>query len=235
MSHRPPHCSSTTQYKDDHSRLPAGAKRAERDVNESRNTSGDRRFNPSVAGRPSIAPGGECNLQDGDRSSKKQRLQSPPQPDFALSGTLATDTNMFKGRELKWNEPPNIKAPVERWRLYIFKDGVPLENKEPYRLRNTAYMFGRDRAIVDIPTEHPTCSQQHAVLCFRLMHKQKQDENGLSTVTRVINPYIIDLQSVNGTFINGSRVEPSRYVELHATDILTFGTSTREYVLIKET
>jgi smad nuclear-interacting protein 1 len=28
-------------------------------------------------------------------------------------------------------------------------------------------LFGKDRKVVDIPTDHPTCSRQHAVLVFR--------------------------------------------------------------------
>ena len=47
-------------------------------------------------------------------------------------------------------------------------------------------------------------------------------------------PYILDLKSTNGTFINGERVPDSRYVELKAMDVLKFGESTREYVLLHD-
>ena len=30
--------------------------------------------------------------------------------------------------------------------------------------RQSAYLFGRDRAVVDIVLEHPSCSKQHAVI-----------------------------------------------------------------------
>jgi smad nuclear-interacting protein 1 len=45
-------------------------------------------------------------------------------------------------------------------------------------------------------------------------------------------PYIIDLESTNGTSLNGDKIEHSRYIELMEKDVLKFGDSTREYVLL---
>lgn len=61
--------------------------------------------------------------------------------------------------------------------------------------KNVGYLFGKDRRIVDVPTDHPTCSKQHAVLHYR------------QTSTGLVKPYIMDLESVNGTFVNGSRID----------------------------
>ena len=47
-------------------------------------------------------------------------------------------------------------------------------------------------------------------------------------------PYLIDLESTNGTFINDFRIPSARYVELKLGDIVKFGSSTREYVLMNE-
>ena len=47
-------------------------------------------------------------------------------------------------------------------------------------------------------------------------------------------PYIIDLGSSNGTFLNNNRIEPQRYYELKEKDVIKFGYSTREYVLLHE-
>ena len=41
-----------------------------------------------------------------------------------------------------------------------------------------------------------------------------------------------DLNSTNGTFINGERIEAQRYYELLERDSLRFGNSSREYVLL---
>ncbi|KAH9382312.1 hypothetical protein HPB48_022026 [Haemaphysalis longicornis] len=43
-----------------------------------------------------------------------------------------------------------------------------------------------------------------------------------------------DLESSNGTFVNNQRIEPRRYVELLERDVLKFGFSTREYVILHE-
>jgi hypothetical protein len=31
----------------------------------------------------------------------------------------------------------------------------------------TCYLFGRERKVADVPTDHPSCSKQHAVLQYR--------------------------------------------------------------------
>ena len=52
-------------------------------------------------------------------------------------------------------------------------------------------------------------------------------------VLRVL-PYIIDLGSANGTYLNTERIEPQRYYELKEKDMVKFGFSSREYVLLHE-
>lgn len=49
-----------------------------------------------------------------------------------------------------------------------------------------------------------------------------------------IRPYLMDLGTTNGTFLNSERVEPLRYYELLAQDVVKFGQSTRDYVLLHE-
>lgn len=44
----------------------------------------------------------------------------------------------------------------------------------------------------------------------------------------------MDLESTNKTFLNGSEVEGARYYELREKDVLRFGQSVREYVLMKK-
>ena len=47
-----------------------------------------------------------------------------------------------------------------------------------------------------------------------------------------VRPYLIDLESANGTMLNQERVPEKRYVELKTADVVTFGQSEREYVVI---
>ena len=50
---------------------------------------------------------------------------------------------------------------------------------------------------------------------------------------QVVKPYLLDLESTNKTYLNGDEVEPARYYELRVKDILRFGDSSREYVVMK--
>ena len=76
--------------------------------------------------------------------------------------------------------------------------------------------------------EHPSCSKQHAVLQFRWVEKR----NEYGERKGGVRPYVIDLDSANGTTVNGDKIPERRYVEVRSNDVLKFGESTREYVLI---
>lgn len=43
----------------------------------------------------------------------------------------------------------------------------------------------------------------------------------------------MDLESTNGTIMNGDKIESARYYELLDNDVLQFGNSKMEYVLIR--
>ncbi|KAF5796673.1 putative forkhead-associated (FHA) domain, SMAD/FHA domain superfamily [Helianthus annuus] len=150
-------------------------------------------------------------------------------PSFELSGKLAAETNRVKGVTLLFTEPPDARKPDIRWRLYVFKGGEVL-NEPLYVHRQTCYLFGRERRVADIPTDHPSCSKQHAVLQYRQVEKELPD----GMLGKEVKPYIMDLGSTNGTFINDNRIEPERYYELMEKDTIKFGNSSREYVLLHE-
>ncbi|XP_061573258.1 smad nuclear-interacting protein 1 [Cololabis saira] len=149
-------------------------------------------------------------------------------PNFELSGALTEDTNTFRGVVIKYNEPPEARIPKRRWRLYPFKNDEPLPVM--YIHRQSAYLMGRQRKIADIPIDHPSCSKQHAVFQYRLVGYTRAD----GTSGRRVRPYIIDLGSGNGTYLNNQRIEAQRYYELKEKDVLKFGFSSREYVLLHE-
>ncbi|XP_054638520.1 smad nuclear-interacting protein 1 [Dunckerocampus dactyliophorus] len=149
-------------------------------------------------------------------------------PNFGLSGALTEDTNTFRGVVIKYNEPPEARIPKRRWRLYPFKNDEQLPVM--YIHRQSAYLMGRQRKIADIPIDHPSCSKQHAVFQYRLVEFTRAD----GTTGRRVRPYIIDLGSGNGTYLNNQRIEAQRYYELKEKDVLKFGFSSREYVLLHE-
>ncbi|KAH7928442.1 SMAD/FHA domain-containing protein [Leucogyrophana mollusca] len=172
------------------------------------------------------------------RSDSRTRSKSPPpvdkaKPNFAQSGLLAAATNTVKAVDgtstvLKYNEPPEARKPALGWRLYVFKGSEQTELLHIHR--QSAYLIGRDRTVADITVEHPSCSKQHAVIQHRQVHEK--DEFGVPKPA--IKPFIIDLESTNGTHVNNDAIPTSRYYELRANDVIKFGQSTREYVLLHD-
>ena len=109
--------------------------------------------------------------------------------------------------------------------MYVFKESQILDTVLLYE--RSCWLIGREAAVVDYLVEHPSTSKQHAVIQFRYVEKRNEfgDKKGK------VKPYIIDLESANGTKINGDLVPAGRYLELRDGDILSFGESTREYVV----
>ncbi|NXU44214.1 SNIP1 protein, partial [Drymodes brunneopygia] len=173
---------------------------------------------------------GEQNAEPWQAESKpkEKAAANKEKPSFELSGALLEDTNTFRGVVIKYSEPPEARIPKTRWRLYPFKNDEFLPVM--YIHRQSAYLLGRHRRIADIPIDHPSCSKQHAVFQYRLVEYTRAD----GSVGRRVRPYIIDLGSGNGTFLNNQRIEPQRYYELKEKDVLKFGFSSREYVLLHE-
>ena len=165
-----------------------------------------------------------------EEASATSQAAQPPKagPDFELSGKLTEDTNTYKGVVIKYNEPPEARKPRRKWRLYPFKNDEALK---PYHMhRQSAFLLGRDRIVADIPIDHPSCSKQHAVFQYRMVEYQKED----GRKARKVAPYIIDLGSANGTYVNNKQIEAQRYVELMEKDVIKFGYSSREYVLLHD-
>jgi len=152
-------------------------------------------------------------------------------PNFNPSGLLAAATNTVtheggKTTLLKYNEPPEARKPIKSWRLYVFKDKD--ETDVLHISRQSAYLVGRDRLVADIPLDHPSCSKQHAAFQYRGI--TYRDESG--SAKSAIKPFIIDLESTNGTHVNNEEIPTSRYYELKSGDVIKFGLSTKEYVLL---
>ena len=129
---------------------------------------------------------------------------------------------------IKYNQPPEARKPKKKWRLYPFKGDEVLPLLHLHRA--SAFLMGRDRKVVDIPVDHPSCSKQHAVLQFRLVPFRRED----GSRGQRVRPYIIDLDSANGTYLNSQKIEPQKFVELMEKDVLKFGYSSREYVLLHD-
>ncbi|MCL7049040.1 hypothetical protein MKW94_000632 [Papaver nudicaule] len=164
----------------------------------------------------------------GSRSRAHKELPNSRGEDHQRVGYDA-ETNRLNGVTLLFTEPSDASMPDVRWRLCAFQGGEVLNEPSLYIHRQTCYIFGRERKVAHIPTDHPSCSDQHAVIQYRLVEKEQPD--GL--LKKQVSPYIMDLGSTNGTFINGKRIEPQRYYELMEKDTIKFGNSSREYVMFQ--
>ena len=65
------------------------------------------------------------------------------------------------------------------------------------------------------------------------LHKERKWSSISSSTPLSIppRPYLMDLDSTNGTYLNGERIEGGRYIELLSDDIIRFGFSTRNYII----
>jgi len=153
-------------------------------------------------------------------------------PNFANTGRLAAESNTVDvngGKVvLKYHEPPEARKPPakEPWRLYVFKGDDLLEVVELYE--RSCWLVGKERLVVDFPLDHPSCSKQHAAIQFRYVEKRNEFGDRIGKV----KPYIIDLESANGSSLNGEPIPAAQFVEVQDKDVLQFGLSSREYVML---
>ncbi|WRT70268.1 uncharacterized protein IL334_007263 [Kwoniella shivajii] len=173
---------------------------------------------------------GDRKRYDGDvtKDDSDKQLIEAEKPNFGNSGLLAKETNTIKGVEVKYNEPAEARKPTQNWRLYVFKGSEQVDLIHIYR--QSCYLIGRDTVITDIPIAHPSCSKQHAAIQYR----QISEKSEYGDVTTSVKPFVIDLDSTNGTYVNDIEIPKSRYYELRGSDVIKFGTSSREYVLLAE-
>lgn len=186
---------------------------------------------PSSPQKKKYEWGKSSNVDEEEDSPSKEKKKKKIKPIYELSGKLSEQQRTTtSGIILKFSEPPDAKIPQDKkWALYPFKndqalESIPLENA-------SAFLIGRDRLVAQIPVDHLSCSNQHAVIQFRSVLVNDEKTGAQKKVTR---PYIMDLESTNGTFLNGEQLPSLRYVELREKDCLKFGSSSRDYILLNE-
>jgi smad nuclear-interacting protein 1 len=182
---------------------------------------------------PSQAASFKKNLDPSSALVMADEPLEKQKPNFAPTGLLAAASNSVAqadGTEivLKYHEPAEARKPPAKdvWKLFVFKGADIVETIE-LSLRS-CWLVGRELAVVDLPAEHPSVSKQHAVIQFRYIEKRNEFGDMLGKV----RPYLIDLDSANGTMLNKDPIQGSRYLELRDKDMVQFGQSTREYVLM---
>ena len=142
-----------------------------------------------------------------------------------LSGNLTAQTNTYNGVVINYNAPQEASMSKTKWRLYVFKNDEHFKPLHMHRL--SAFLMGSDSRICDLPILHPSISKQHCVFQYIAVNRKVR-----GVEKKVVLPFIYDLKSKNGIFLNGEKINPEKYYELQEKDNLKFGLSSREYVLI---
>lgn len=190
----------------------------------------------------------EYNNNQG-RETKRQHMQEkyPNKvilPVFESSGLLELESHGKEGIQLKHVEPRDAIAPIDFYEKYsipvrkrtrflamLYKDDKNDALGQYELLERSSYLIGRSKdetpggdspksdpedsseekqvVLADIPVPEETCSKQHCVIQFR-------------NVADKLIPYVIDLDSANGTVLNDVALPHARYVELKSGDILRF-------------
>ncbi|OJJ60887.1 hypothetical protein ASPSYDRAFT_56348 [Aspergillus sydowii CBS 593.65] len=202
----------------------------------SRSRSPDRRSGTPSSRAPARSKAPLPSQQDAYKNEASGEGDAPPpekeKPNFGNTGRLAAESNTVNVNGdavvLKYHEPAEARKPPakESWRLYVFKGKDLLEMVELNE--RSCWLIGRERLVVDFPLDHPSCSKQHAAIQFRYVEKRNEFGDRIGKV----KPYAIDLESANGSKVNGDAIPGGRYIELRDKDMLQFGNSSREYVLM---
>jgi smad nuclear-interacting protein 1 len=162
---------------------------------------------------------------------KDGNFQRKEKPNWAPSGKLAAAANTIKTANkaivLKYHEPAEARKPPtsQPWRMYVFKGEEILDTIELGM--QSCWLFGREEAVVDVLLEHQSCSKQHAVLQWRF----REERGEFGERKGRVKGYVLDLESANGTTVNGEDVGKARYYEVRSGDVVKFGHSEREYML----
>ncbi|KAH7272315.1 hypothetical protein MRS44_002822 [Fusarium solani] len=217
----------TREHRRHRSRDDRGSRRSRRDEDDGNNK--------QVAKRSPVRRSGPLPSQeDSFAITNGQEPEKPKEkPNFGTTGVLAAASNSVAQADgssitLKYHEPAEARKPSPRdqWRLFIFKGGDIVDTIDLGA--RSCWLVGREVAVVDLPAEHPSISKQHAVIQFRYTEKRNEFGDKIGKV----KPYLIDLESANGTVLNDEKVPDSRYLELRDKDMMQFGHSTREYVIM---
>lgn len=166
-----------------------------------------------------------------NEQSSKKRLKVVMKPSGILNYSA---TKHLKGSAKSfYTEPEDAAVPDAKFRYHLFKFIGDKESEIPLITGSSYLTVGRDPKSVDITIDKNSeggglVSKIHAVLQF----KRSKDDPSL------INAFILDLNSTNGTFLNGSKVElpKKRYIQLKSQDRLKFGDfdSPIEFVLVED-
>ena len=170
------------------------------------------------------------DLTEKKEEKEKEVIIEKEKPNFEPSGILQRDLEFEYNKSMNnkilinYNPPSDSIIPTDIWFFFKFTENKK-EPEETYKLINKEFfLIGKDPRICDIRIKQKNISRQHAVIQFRKIKKESEWE---------ILPYLIDLNSTNGTYLNGEKIDNKKYYELRDKDELNFGDKKIDFVLMK--
>ncbi|CAL9733277.1 pre-mRNA leakage protein 1 [Monosporozyma servazzii] len=145
-------------------------------------------------------------LLEKDKIADKIEIKHSPPVDSISPITF------FENHCIEPHQRPLLKAKLYRKGYAGIIGEIDLERKDSFLIGRMSEVNNNQlqkNSIVDICIPDSGCSKQHCVIQFREIKGQ-------------LVPYVMDLDSVNGTSLNGILLPPKRYVRLSSNDILTF-------------
>lgn len=162
----------------------------------------------------------DTNIKRESTNEESEDVKEGERPNYDQSGLLARESRTVKGLYIKHSEPRDAAMP-DSAKVYLL-----LNDSETHVLKGqSSYIIGRDKRVCDII--HPKISRQHAVIQFRrVVDKRSRGET--------TKPYLLDLDSSHGTFLNDKKIEPLRYIEIRTGDVIAFSSTKINYDFIVE-
>lgn len=94
--------------------------------------------------------------------------------------------------------------------------------------KKNSNFIGTNESTCNIVLDDPSCAEYHAVLQFRAVFSKRPDRIN----EKRILPFIMHLGSSNGTYLNNEKMQSLEYVQVKKGDVLRFGSSLKEYILL---
>uniref|UniRef100_A0A8D8XT29 Kanadaptin n=2 Tax=Cacopsylla melanoneura TaxID=428564 RepID=A0A8D8XT29_9HEMI len=187
---------------------------------------------PAVFKKPNILigkkGGGKIKslLSSKDSESDIKQVPSIPSANIEKTTNLCPKESTPKSNEapkiptsIPYSEPswggiPHVKFFVEELKSGQIVNTIELSSR-------SFYCVGRERNT-HINLLHPTVSRYHAILQFRSTFDEKDPVRGF---------YVYDIDSTHGTYLNRARIKPKMFVRVRVGHMLSFGSSTRFFIL----
>jgi hypothetical protein len=173
--------------------------------------------NPPRVGDPTPAPAAALDAPAGDSPSRDRTAPGgtlpaqPGLPGHPMNDSALQNPPTIPATARADESPAPVPAPTLRPRLVVLR-GMRIDAEYPlYEGRNTIGRFADKPVDIDLMNQESVeqiwCSRQHAVVIF---------DRGVVAVE--------DLNSLNGTWVNGARIHAGQRRQLKPGDILQVGT-----------